>query len=74
MHETLPSEITTIVNVSSTKLSSVTGQVSNFTIANNKIEQKCIESPSEIITNIKESLTNLSSDSNQVSDFFNYRT
>ena len=46
----------------------VTGQVSNSTIENNKIEQKSIKSPSDIITNTNESFPNLPSDSDQVSN------
>ena len=46
-----PSEITTIANELSTKLSSVTDQVSNSTILNNITNQKCMKSQSEIILN-----------------------
>ena len=52
------SEITTIANESSTRLSSVTDQVSNSSIIKNNTEQKCIKSPSEITTNTNESSTN----------------
>ena len=53
-----PSEITTIANESSLKLSSVTDQVSNSTIANNNTEQKCTKLPSEITTITNELSTN----------------
>ena len=46
-----PSKITTIANESSTKVSSITGQVSNSTISNNITDQNCMKSPSEIILN-----------------------
>ena len=46
----------------------VTGQVLNFTIANNKIEQKCMKSPYVITTNTIKSFTNLYSVINQVSN------
>ena len=53
-----PSEITTIANVSSTKVSSVTDQVSNSTISNNNTEQQFMISSFKSTTITNELFTN----------------
>ena len=61
------SEITTIINESSTKLSSATNQVYKSLITNNNCHQLLMKSPSEITSIINESSTKLPSATDQVS-------
>ena len=63
-----PSDITTIANVLSTKLSSVTDLVSNSSINLNNTELKCMKLPSKITIIANVSSTKLSSVTNQVSN------
>ena len=60
------SEITTIINESSTKLSSATNQVYKSLITNNNCHQLLMKSPSEITSIINESSTKLPSATDQV--------